>query len=65
MIESISTIIFEFVAGKLRAGNSDVVVLCLTYYSRYCQRHFTPTIRALVAILHALTHFQKNTVEIA
>ena len=65
MIESVSTIIVEFVAGKLRSGSADVAVHCLTYFTRYCQRHFTSTIRVLVAILYALTHFQKNTVDIA
>jgi len=65
MIESLSTIIVEFVAGKLRSGSSDIVVLCLTYYTRYCQRHFTSNIRILIIISYALTHFQKNTVDIA
>lgn len=65
MIENVSSIIVEFVAKRLRAGSTELAVLTLTYYHRYCHRHFTLPIRTLLILLHAYAHFRKNTVEIA
>lgn len=65
MIESVTNIMLGFAAGRLRDGATEMAVLTLTYYHRYCQRHFTLPIRILILLFHALSQFRKNTIDIA
>lgn len=65
MIESIANIIFQFLLEKLRKEQADVVILCLTYYQRYCNKYLTRPIKAAIAIIYSLTHLKKDNITIS
>lgn len=65
MIQNISNILLESLLASLREGKSDTVILCLTYYQRYCSKYLTQEINVLICLTYSLTHFKNNNIKIA
>lgn len=65
MIESISTIIINYVIRKLKKSQIDKAILCLTYYERSCSKYFTSQIKIILSMIYALAHFRKQSHNIA
>jgi len=64
MIETISTVTFQYILTQLREGIIDKAVLCLTYFERSCNKYFTNVIKVNICFIYALVHLKKNNFSI-
>jgi hypothetical protein len=60
MIETISTVTFQYIINLLRQGIIDKAVLCLTYFERSCSKYFTSIIKVSISLMYGMAHLKNN-----